>query len=177
MKYTHVKLNTNFNRMPSAYFKRRAKFLPSGQMAARTRWIFGTTWRGISPWSFPSLACPGPLTSRTSGRERKISSSKKQIKTAPLRACLKNVSTPKRRSFFRHTAPIFLEIHPVFPQKIVFVWRKNSPLLCIFPFFKQRLVGPLARICGRQAVSPRLETRSISRPYRADTDHPLYGWF
>ena len=57
-----------------------------------------------------------------------------------LRACLKNVNTPKRRFFCRHTAPIFLEIHPVFLRKILFVWRQNSSPLCIVPFFKQRLI-------------------------------------
>ncbi|MCI8304358.1 MAG: hypothetical protein HFF52_06995 [Lawsonibacter sp.] len=56
-----------------------------------------------------------------------------------LRACLKNVNTPKQRLFFRRTAPIFLEIHPGFLRKIVFVWRKNPSPLCTFPFFKQRL--------------------------------------
>ena len=50
------------------------------------------------------------------------------------RACLKTVNTPKWRSFFRHTSPIILEIHPVFLRTNVFVWRKNSSPLCIFPF-------------------------------------------
>lgn len=45
--------------------------MPSGQMAARTRWIFGTTWREINRWSFPSWASLGPLTNPISGRERK----------------------------------------------------------------------------------------------------------
>ena len=35
--------------------------------------------------------------------------------------------------------PLFLEIHPVFLRKILFVWQQNSSPLCIFPFFKQRL--------------------------------------
>ncbi len=36
--------------------------------ATRTRWTFGTTWRGIGLWSFPSWACPGRLTSPINGR-------------------------------------------------------------------------------------------------------------
>ena len=47
-------------------------------------------------------------------------------KATSIRACLKNVNMPKRRLFFRHTLPIFLEIHPVFLRQIGFVWRKNS---------------------------------------------------
>ena len=56
------------------------------------------------------------------------------------RACLKNVNTPKRRSVFHHNAPIFLEMHPVFPRKIVFFWRKNPPPLRVSLFFKRRLI-------------------------------------
>ncbi len=56
------------------------------------------------------------------------------------RACFKNVNMPKRRLFFRHTLPIFLEIHPVFLCQIGFVWRKNFSPLVIFPFFKRRLI-------------------------------------
>ena len=52
------------------------------------------------------------------------------------KACLKHVDTPKRRAFFRQAIPIFPAIYPVFLRKIVFVWRKNSSPLCIFPFFK-----------------------------------------
>ena len=36
--------------------------------------ISGITWRGTSPWSFPSWASPGPLTGPISGRERKANS-------------------------------------------------------------------------------------------------------
>ena len=56
------------------------------------------------------------------------------------RACLKNVNMSKRRLFFRHTLPIFLEIHPVFLRQIGFVWRKNFSPLVTFPFFKRRLI-------------------------------------
>ena len=56
-----------------------------------------------------------------------------------LRACLKHGNMPKRRLFFRHALPIFLEIHPVFLRQIGFVWRKNFSPLDIVPFFKQRL--------------------------------------
>ena len=55
-----------------------------------------------------------------------------------IRACLKIVNTPNRRLFFRHTSPIFLEIHPVFLRQIGFAWRKNNSPLVILPIFKQR---------------------------------------
>jgi hypothetical protein len=53
---------------------------------------------------------------------------------------LKNVNKPKRRLFFHHALPIFLETHPVFPRQIGFVWRKNFSPPGTFPFFKQRLI-------------------------------------
>ena len=41
-----------------------------------------------------------------------------------LRPCLKNVNMPKRRSFFRHTALIFLAIHKVLPRQIALSGKK-----------------------------------------------------
>ena len=64
---------------------------------------------------------------------------KKAKKRRLSRACLKHGNMPKRRLFFRHALPIFLEIHPVFLRQIGFVWRKNFSPLGIVPFFKQRL--------------------------------------
>ena len=52
---------------------------------------------------------------------------------------MKIVNTPKRRLFFCHIFPIFLEIHTVFLCQIGFVWRKNISPLSMFPFFKQGL--------------------------------------
>ena len=49
---------------------------------------------------------------------------------------------PKRRLFFHHALPIFLEIHPGFLCQIGFVWRKNFSPSGKFPFFKQRLADP-----------------------------------
>ncbi len=68
------------------------------------------------------------------------------------RACLKNVNMSKRRLFFRHTFPIFLEIHPVFLRQIGFVWRKNFSPLVTFPFFKRRLV--FGEFFGQAAAGP-----------------------
>ena len=42
---------------------------------------------------------------------------------------------------------------------------------------RPHLVGPLVMRCGRQTVSPRLETRPISRSYRASVGHSLYRWY
>ena len=70
----------------------------------------------------------------------------------PTRACLKHGNMPKRRLFFRHALPIFLEIHPVFLRQIGFVWRKNFSPLGIVPFFKQRLNPPQIRMIPLQTL-------------------------
>ena len=81
------------------------------------------------------------------------------------RACLKNVNTPKQRSFFRHTSPIFLEIHPVFLRKIVFVWRKNFSPLCIFPLFKRRLILFWGTMAQSANTVPQPSVRCRTRPH------------
>ena len=96
------------------------------------------------------------------------------------RACLKNVNMPKRRLFFRHTLPIFLEIHPVFLRQIGFVWRKNFSPLVTFPFFKRRLVSkdfeihihkikkaafvPLVSICLQKVLLVKVSAASLLAP-------------
>ena len=46
-----------------------------------------------------------------------------------IRACLKNDNTPNKRLFFRITALIFFEMHPVFLQKISLFYEKNPHFL------------------------------------------------
>ena len=68
-----------------------------------------------------------------------MAETKSTITSSKARACLKQVNMPKRRLFFHHALPIFLELHPVFLRQIGFVWRNNFSPSDTVPLFKQRL--------------------------------------
>ena len=76
--------------------------------ATRTRWTFGTSWRESSPWSFLSWACPGRLTSRTNGQERKASNPAKNLNTTHIFLLFESgVSSCERRQGSRNPLPPF----------------------------------------------------------------------
>ena len=49
-----------------------------------------------------------------------------RFSTAATRPCLKNVKTPKRRTFFRRSALIFLAIHKVWLRQAALIGEKIS---------------------------------------------------